>query len=88
MAQITPIVDTKKLCLSKYFIEMSQRRHKELSRSGLDNSGNLVETLYYRVEGGGGWGAKTLKTSLRILHGILFQFFAVVAVFVVCQGKL
>ena len=45
---ITPIVDTKKLCMSKNSTEKSQRQHKKLSRSrknGLTNSGNLVEIL-------------------------------------------
>ena len=45
---ITPIIGTKKLCVSKYCIERSQSQHKKLSRSrksGLTNSGNLVELL-------------------------------------------
>ena len=43
---ITPIVDIKKLCVSKYSIERLQGQHKKSSRSrksGLTNSGNLVE---------------------------------------------
>ena len=45
---ITPIVDTKKLCMSKNPTERSQRQHKKLSRSrksGITNSRNLVEIL-------------------------------------------
>ena len=52
---ITPIVDTKKFCVSKFSIEMSQRQHKKSSRSrksGFTNSGNLIEMLKHRVEGG------------------------------------
>ena len=52
---ITPIVDTKKLYLSKYSIERSQRQNKKLCRSrnsGLINSGNLVEILQHKVKGG------------------------------------
>ena len=51
----TPIVDTKKLYVSKYYIERSQRQNKKLCRSrnyGLTNSGNLVETLQHKVKGG------------------------------------
>ena len=61
---ITPIADTKKLCVSKYSIERSQRHHKKSSRSrksGLTNSGNLVELLQHRVEG----GTKNLKNQLQ-----------------------
>ena len=45
----TPTVNTKKLCVSKYFIERSQGQHKKSSRrvgkSSLTNSGNLLELL-------------------------------------------
>ena len=71
--RITSIVDTKKLYVSKYFIERSQRQHKKSSRSrksDLTNSGNLIELLQHRVEG----GTKTLKTRFRVPHDTLFQF--------------
>ena len=80
--RITPIVDTKKLYVSKYFIERSQRQHKKSSRSrksDLTNSGNLIELLQHRVEG----GTKTLKTRFRVPHDTLFQFR-----FFFFQGKL
>ena len=60
---VTPIVDTeklcvfdtKKLCVSKYSIERSQRQHKKSPRSkkkGLTNSGIFVEILQNRVKEG------------------------------------
>ena len=45
---LTPIVDTKKRCGSKYSIDRLQGQHKKLSRirkSGLTNSDNVVALL-------------------------------------------
>ena len=74
---ITPIVDTKKVCVSKHSIEISQRQHKKSSRSrkrGLTNSGNLVEIIKRRVEGGDKNLEKPASLCL-IIYSFCLDFF-------------
>ena len=63
---ITPILDTLKLCGSQNIPlivhKNSMKNYPENGKSGLTNSGNLVELLRYRVRGG-----KLIKCSRDLI---------------------
>ena len=61
------MVDSVKICASKNPNERSQgstKNHPEFGKSDFNNSKNLIELLWHRVEG----RIKPLKTIFRIPH--------------------
>ena len=70
---ITPIVDTNKLCQN---IPLTDHRDSKENYPEVEKVVLPIEEIlqnYYSMESKGGGGAKTLKTSFRMPHDILFQ---------------